>query len=179
MKRYLAAAAFALTAMAATTASAADCSGIAGTEWKAMKGYTVGAIAGGPDCQKAVALIVVRDGENNAVWHESYVAEQVMVLAGAQNSADMSKALAEWIDTANPAFETTANLPEWAEGADSPVNGDFPFYPEEGIDREMWNKIRAMKTPVYCYVQGMESVACLTNDPEMGFFKIGVQTFPG
>ncbi len=179
MKRLLTAAAFAIAAMAATTASAKDCSAIAGTDWPAMKGYTIGAIAGGPDCAKAVALIVIRDADNNPVWHESYVVEQVMTLAPSQSSSELQTLLGEWVTTESPAFETTENLPEWAEGADSPVNGEFPFYPEEGIDREMWAKIRAAKTPVYCYVQGMESVACLTNDPEMGFFKIGVQTFPG
>lgn len=179
MKKFIVAAAFAIAGMAAATASAKDCSGIAGTGWPAMKGYTIGAIAGGPDCGKAVALIVIRDAEGNAVWHESYVAEQVMVLAGAQTSEELTKALTEWIDTSNQQFKTTADLPEWAEGADSPVSGEFPFYPEEGIDREMWGKIRAAKTPVYCYVQGMESVACVSNDPEMGFYKIGVQTFPG
>lgn len=179
MKRIIAATAFALAAMAVTTASAKDCSGIAGTDWTQMKGYTIGAIAGGPDCARAVALIVIRDADNNPVWHESYVAEQVMVLAGAQNDADMTKALSEWIDPSSPQFATTADLPDWPEGADSPMSGEFAFYPEDGVDREAWAKIRAAKTPVYCYVQGMESTACVTNDPEMGFYKIGVQTFPG
>ena len=63
MKRVIATAAFALAAMAGATASAKDCAGIAGTDWPAMKGYTIGAIAGGPDCQKAVALIVIRDAD--------------------------------------------------------------------------------------------------------------------
>lgn len=178
MKTYLAAAAFAIAAFTGA-ASAKDCSGIAGASWPAMKGYTVGAIAGGPDCGKAVALLVIRDADNNPVWHESYVAGQVMLLAGAEDSAALSKALAEWIDVSNPQFETTANLPEWAEGADMPMSGEFAFYPEEGVDREAWAKIRAAKTPVYCYVQGMESMACLTVDPENGLYKVGVQTFPG
>lgn len=179
VKKLIAAAALALAAMAATTASAKDCSGIAGTEWRAVKGWTVGAIAGGPDCAKAVALIVVRDAENNPVWHESFVAGQVMVLAYAEDSAAMTTSLAEWVDQSNNTFKTTADLPEWAEGAEQPVFGEFPFYPEEGADRDMWTKMRAAKTPVLCYVQGMESMACLTNDPETGFFKIGVQSFPG
>ena len=179
MKRLFATAAFALAAMAATTASAKDCSGIAGTNWNQIKGYTIGAIAGGPDCAKAVALIVIRDAEGNAVYHESYVAEYVMVLAGAQNSAELTKALAEWIDTSSPQFATTADLPEWKDGADMPMLGDFAFYPEEGMDREGYEKLRAAKTPVYSYVQGMESVAVVTVDPEAGVIKIGAQSFPG
>lgn len=179
MKRFIAATAFALAAMAATTASAKDCSGIAGTDWPAIKGYTIGAIAGGPDCQKAVALIVIRDADGNAVYHESYVAEYVMVLAAAQNSADLTKALKEWIDTSNPDFKTTADLPEWKEGADMPMSGEFAFYPEEGMDREGYEKIRAAKTPVFSYVQGMESIAVITVDPDAGVIVIGAQSFPG
>jgi hypothetical protein len=165
--------------MTATTASAKDCSGIAGTSWPAIKGYTIGAIAGGPDCQKAVALIVIRDADGNAVFHESYIAEYVMVLAGAQNSADLTKALKEWIDTSSPQFNTTADLPEWKAGEDQPMLGEFAFYPEEGMDREGYEKIRAAKTPVFSFVQGMESVAVVTVDPEAGVIKIGAQSFPG
>lgn len=172
-------AAIAVAAMAVSTASAKDCAGIAGTEWKDIKGWSIGAIAGGPDCQKAVALIVVRDAEGNPVYHESYVAEYVMVLAGAQNSDELTKALQEWISTTDQQFKTTADLPEWKAGEDQPVLGDFAFYPEEGMDREGYEKIRAAKTPVFSYVQGMESVAVITVDPEAGVIKIGAQSFPG
>ncbi len=179
MKRIFATAAFALAAMAGATASAKDCAGIAGTDWPAMKGYTIGAIAGGPDCQKAVALIVIRDADGNAVYHESYVAEYVMVLAGAQNSDELTKALQDWISTSDQQFKTTADLPEWKKGEDQPMLGDFAFYPEEGMDRDTYEKIRAAKTPVFSYVQGMESVAVITVDPEAGVVTIGAQSFPG
>ncbi len=173
------AAAAAFAAMAIGTAAAKECSGIAGTEWPAVKGYSIGAIAGGPDCQKAVALIVVRDADGNPVYHESYVAEYVMVLAGAQNSAELTKALQDWINTADQQFKTTADLPEWKEGADQPVLGEFAFYPDEGVDRDTYEKIRAAKTPVFSYVQGMESIAVITVDPEAGVISIGAQSFPG
>ena len=179
MKRLFATTAFALAAMAGATASAKDCAGIAGTGWPAMKGYTIGAIAGGPDCQKAVALIVVRDADGNAVYHESYIAEYVMTLAGAQTSSELTKALQEWIDASDPQFKTTADLPEWKTGEDQPMLGEFAFYPEEGMDRDSYEKLRAAKTPVFSYVQGMESVAVITVDPEAGVIKIGAQSFPG
>lgn len=121
----------------------------------------------------------MRDADGNAVFHESYVAEYVMLLAGAQNSDELTKALKEWIDTSNQQFATTADLPEWKEGADQPVLGEFAFYPEEGIDREGYEKLRAAKTPVFSFVQGMESVAVITVDPEAGVIRIGAQSFPG
>lgn len=179
MKRILAAAAAAFAIVATATASAKDCSGIAGTPWPAMKGYTIGAIAGGPDCHKAVALIVMRDADGNAVFHESFIAEYVMVLAGAQNSDELTKALKDWIDVSSQQFKTTADLPEWKQGADSPMLGEFAFYPEDGVDRDAYEKIRAAKTPVYSFVQGMESITVLTVDPEAGVIKVGAQSFPG
>ncbi len=173
------AAVFTFAAMTLVTNAAADCTGAVSGPWDQKPGYTVGAFAQGSDCAKAVAVIVVRDAEGTVVHHESYIAEHVMVLAGASTPAELTKALGDWTDMSHPAFATTASLPDWAEGADSPVNGEFPFYPAEGIDREVWNRIRAAKSPVFCYVQGMESLACIADDPELGFYPIGVQTFPG
>ncbi|MFT3811533.1 MAG: hypothetical protein QM698_16595 [Micropepsaceae bacterium] len=173
------AAAAAFAALAVSAASAKDCSGIAGTNWPAIKGYSIGAIAGGPDCQKAVALIVIRDADGNPVYHESYVAEYVMVLAGAQNSDELTKALKDWISTSDQQFKTTADLPEWKAGEDQPMLGEFAFYPEEGMDRDTYEKIRAAKTPAFSYVQGMESIAVITVDPEAGVVAIGAQSFPG
>lgn len=173
------AAVFTFAAMTLVTNAAADCTGTAAAPWKQKPGYMINAIAEGPDCGKAVAVIVVRDADGNAIYHESYVAEHVMVLAGADGAVALGNALSEWIDTSSPSFATTADLPEWAEGADYPVNGEFPFYPTEEVTREVWNRIRAAKSPVFCYVQGMESLACIADDPELGFYPIGVQTFPG
>ena len=47
------------------------------------------------------------------------------------------------------------------------------------MDRDTYEKIRAAKTPVFSYVQGMESVAVITVDPEAGVVTIGAQSFPG
>ena len=39
-------------------------------------------------------------------------------------------------------------------------------------------KLRGARVPMFCYVQGLESMACvaLTSD---GITKVGVQSFPG
>jgi len=102
-----------------------------------------------------------------------------MVLAPAQDAAAMRDALAAWISPAsNTIMQTSAALPEWPGNADAPQNGEFPFYPEAGYGREAYNTLRSNNLPLYCYVQGMESQACLALS-EGGLTKIGVQTFPG
>jgi hypothetical protein len=63
-------------------------------------------------------------------------------------------------------------------GAEHPVNGEFPFYPEPGVDRDYYEKARALRAPVFCYVQGMESMSFVALI-EGGMVKLGVQSFPG
>lgn len=174
------AAAFALAAMTSVTnAEAKDCRASASARWNDVPGHTISAFTGGPDCARAVAVLTIRDGQGNPVFHESFVTEYVMILAGANTQASLATALKEWVDSSNPAFATTASLPEWPEGADAPASGEFPFYPAEEIDRAAWNRIRAAGAPVFCYVQGMESLGCVTKDGDAGIVKIGVQSFPG
>jgi hypothetical protein len=114
------------------------------------------------------------------LWNAS-PAEQNMLLAGKSTAAELEAALKELVnDAANPQFATTADLPEWKEGAESPSSGEFPFYVQDGIDRENYNRIRAAKAPVFCYVQGMESLSCAYKEPTDGYIsRIGTQTFPG
>jgi hypothetical protein len=57
--------------------------------------------------------------------------------------------------------------------------GEFPFYPEEGMDQVTYEQIRAEKQKIFCYVQGMESIACVAISKNGAATKIGVQTFPG
>lgn len=90
----------------------------------------------------------------------------------------MQAALAEWIDPArNTTLQTSSALPEWPASTEFPTNGEFPFYPE-GFTREAYNALRAAHLPLYCYVQGMESMACIVYG-DGGVDKVGVQTFPG
>ncbi len=75
-------------------------------------------------------------------------------------------------------MQTSAALPDWPANADGPQSGEFPFYPEAGYDRESYMTLRANDLPLFCYVQGMESMGCLAAaDGEVT--KIGVQSFPG
>lgn len=146
--------------------------------WKAGgAAFTVDAFADGPTCELAVATIVIRGADGVPLWSEAYPASQVMVLAGQPDVSTMQQALFDWTlqDGSKP---TSKSLPEWKAGADMPVLGDFPFYLEEGIDRDAYAAIRKADLPMYCYIQGMESMACLVLQ-DGGLTKVGAQSFPG
>ena len=183
MRFFILASALALAASCAPAAQSANagCAISVSTPWRPLSGteFTVEASTMGADCAKAVATIVIRDVQGYPLWSQAYNTAQVMVLASAHDPAAMRVALSEWIDPAsNTTLQLTGALPEWPANAEAPQSGEFPFYPDEVVDRDAYNTVRAGNTPMYCYVQGMESLACiaLTNG-EM--FQVGVQLFPG
>jgi hypothetical protein len=146
--------------------------------WKAgSDSLTVDAVADGTTCTGAVAMLVIRGADGTPLWHQTYVAGQVMVLADQPDVASMKQALTDWT-VQNTSMATTKTLPEWKPADDFPINGEFVFYVEEGIDRAAYADVRKADLPMYCYVQGMESMACVVLQ-DGGLFKVGVQTFPG
>jgi hypothetical protein len=180
--RFLACAAVAIAAAACApaTQTASNCAASASAPWNPAEGaaLTIEASSSGPDCEHAVASFVIRGEDKSVLWAEIYPTEYVMVLAPAHDPAAMQTALNEWITYDNTTMQTTSALPEWPANASEPQNGEFPFYPEEGLDREAYEAIRARNAPLYCYVQGMESLACLAFG-EGAVEKVGLQTFPG
>lgn len=159
--------------------SASGCTVTASTEWEINPNarMTVEAVSNGADCASAAAMITLRD-ENSIAWVEAYPVANVMVLAGAADRTAMQTALNEWISTANPAYATSRALPDWPQGADAPMSGDFMFYVVEGTTREQYLALRARDVPVYCYVQGMESMNCLALEDGI-LTSVGLQSFPG
>lgn len=156
------------------------CDARAANTWAAGDAqYSVEASTDGPDCARAVATIVVRDASGNPIYAEAHLAQHIMVLAPATTKAAMQTALADWSNPANnTTMQTTSALPDWPNGADGPQNGEFPFYPEQAYDRDSYMRVRESNLPLLCYVQGMESMACLAlSDGELS--KVGVQAFPG
>lgn len=139
--------------------------------------FSVEATTEGPDCARAVATIVVRNSEGRPIWTESFISEDVMLLAPAQDIAAMNTALGEWTTSATT-MQSTSALPEWPANAEAPTNGEFPFYPNEGFSREAYSTMRTNNLPMFCFVQGMESMACLVHG-DGGIEHIGVQLFPG
>lgn len=154
--------------------AADDCAAAASGTWES---FQIDAHASGPDCATAQATITIRNGQAT-LWSESYPADRVMVLAGAASVADMQRRLSEWVDPPGAALDSTGDLPQWPAGAETPSSGEFPFYAEEGLTRARYEALRSRDAPMFCYVQGMESQACLTLENGRAV-KIGVQTIPG
>lgn len=183
MRIFLIAAAFGLAACSPAEEAenlAASCDARAAVPWEAGGAqYSVEAATTGPDCARSVATLVIRDGSGVPLYADVHMSEHVMVLAPARDAAAMETALREWADPAgNTTMQTSSALPEWPANAEGPQNGEFPFYPEAGYDRDSYNTLRANNLPLFCYVQGMESMACVAlADGQLS--KIGVQTFPG
>lgn len=141
--------------------------------------FSVEATTTGPDCARAVATLTVRNASGEPLYSEAFVTAQVMTLAPAHDSAAMNTALAEWV-APNTTLTATGSLPEWAANAQAP-GGEFPFYPDNhpnGYTRESYEAMRAANYPMFCFVQGMESLACFTYS-DGGIEYLGVQTFPG
>lgn len=156
------------------------CAANATAPWSAAgKGWTIEATAEGRSCDQATATITIRDSEGAPQWAETYSVDQVMVLAGASSPADLEDKILEWVGPLSSTFRTTADLPDWPEGTDGP-GGEFPFMPDEGLDRSAYGALRSAKAPVFCYVQGMESLACVMADKASGKVTLlGLQMFPG
>lgn len=174
------AAALAALAFAPAVFAADRCVASASAPFKAGSAtYTVEAFSDGPTCEKAVSALVIRQADSVVVWQEAMVNEFVMDLAGKANAKELGEALKEWVSGGSN-IATTADLPEWKAGTDQPGAGaEFPFYQEEGMDQASYEEARKAKLPVFCYVQGMESLACIVVDPAGGAYKIGAQSFPG
>lgn len=151
-----------------------NCPAAASGAWETMQ---IEASASGADCASAQATITIRNGAQE-VWSENYPAAQVFTLAGAESVEDTQRRLNEWVNPPGAARDSTGDLPVWIAGAEHPMSGEFPFYTEEGVDRARYETLRGRDAPMFCYVQGMESEACLALE-NGAVVKIGVQSFPG
>lgn len=161
---------------------AAGCRAEAAQTWRPLgtgDPFTINAVARGPTCPQATVILTIRNPQGDVVWTDSHAAAQVMTLAYRHEDArTLAAAMAEWIDPNTTNLKLTRDLPDWPEGAEAPMAGEFPFYPETFVDRTEYLRLRNTLFPIYCYVQGMESIACLALEHGR-LTKIGVQTFPG
>ena len=159
----------------------ADCDARARNVWAGSgKGVIAEAASQGATCANAVVTLVLRDRSGKPLWAETFIGAQVMIFAGVADRRAMSHALGDWIDQTRSMLPRTDKLPDWPKGADAPKGGgEFPFYADSGVDREAYLKLRGARLPMFCYVQGMESMACVALSADGGVTKVGVQTFPG
>jgi hypothetical protein len=163
----------------ASPALAVGCEVSAAVPWVPVrqKPFRVEAFAHGPSCEKAVVLLVVRGADGTPLWADSRVGAFVMLFAGGKTTREMQAALTDWLRQDHQ-LKSAANLPSWPPGAEQPASGEFPFLPDEAVDRDFYEAARRDKLPLFCYVQGMESMACVVLK-DGGMTKIGVQLFPG
>jgi hypothetical protein len=156
------------------------CAARAGTSWTAGGGvtFTVEAESAGDACATAAVTLTIRSRDGATAYEQHYLADQVMTLAGADSVDDLRRRLSEWITPPGAQMDSTGDLPAWTEAASFPMNEEFPFYPEDGVTREIYEALRGEDRAMFCYVQGMESMACLAMH-EGALTKIGVQSFPG
>lgn len=147
--------------------------------WAPFRGAVFGseAYSNGGACADAVVTIVVR-AQRRVLWTDAMPASQLMTFVEAKTPAQMQAALADWLAQRH-LFKSSGDLPVWNKGADAPVAGEFPFYPEGGVDRDTYMQIRAERQAMFCYVQGMESMACVAIAKDGTATKVGVQSFPG
>ncbi len=159
--------------------SAGGCAATASAPWDAgSETLTVEASATGADCASAEATIAVRRGQGPALHAQSFPVSQIMTLAGAESAADMQRRLQEWVSPAGAAMDSTGDLPEWAANAPNPGETEFPFHPDDGVDRAAYAAVRAADAPMFCFVQGLESEACFYLEAG-ALRRIGAQQFPG
>lgn len=168
---------------AATESASPSCEAVANTTWAAgaKTKLAISASYDGADCTSAEAALTVTDAAGKQLYTFSLPVEvaQNTIFADADSADKMHTALAEWIDPAgNTTMQTTSALPEWKAGVEEPGNDEFPFMPE--VSREEYAKLRGENRPLYCHVQGGESMACLAFDEAAGaLVKVGLQRFPG
>lgn len=157
--------------------AAADCAASAARTWTAGGvSYAVTIATTGATCAEAQAALKVAAPDGAVVHEEVLPAATTFELRDATTVEAMSKGLAAVLD-AGVDMADTGTLPAWDKGADGP-GGEFPFIPEDGVDRAAYEKLRAAKSPMLCYIQGGESIGCWRLEgPKMT--KIGAQTFPG
>ncbi|NJR20546.1 MAG: hypothetical protein HC777_03195 [Hyphomonadaceae bacterium] len=150
------------------------------------------AVSSGARCQTALVVLTIKSSVGAVLYRETYRADQVMGLNMATNRAQMRTQLRAWIGshgttsrgitsrgiTSRGDENFHQNLPAWPRGASEPEDREFPFRPAEAITRTQYNAVIANRTPVYCYVQGMESLNCLMLRAGT-LVPFGIQSFPG
>ncbi len=173
-------------AIAEAPAPGGACTAEASIDWEPAPGlrYVVTGAAGGPTCNTGRAVLTIRDGAGRILLVSEDNDVSVMantVFAEALTPASLQTALVAWIDPGDdPMLGSASALPEWKDGLEQPSSGEFPFYPREGMTRKAYADLRLDDKPLYCHVQGGESMACYVLDAAAGTLsEVGLQTFPG
>jgi hypothetical protein len=170
--------------------AAADCNTSVSRKWNvnSKQAYLIEASSIGPDCKRAVTVMVVRDGNGEVKYSLSMASKDNAVFGGLADKpvADlkaMRVALGEWLDAGLSSKKNRlSKFLEWKAGTDGPAEtppAEFPFTVSSEISRETYEAWRKQNVPVFCFVQGMESMRCLVLTKEGTINEVGIQSFPG
>jgi hypothetical protein len=168
----------------------ADCNTSVSKKWNVGRSlpYAVDASSLGPDCKRAVALLVVRDGKGEVKYSFSAAAKDIgtfgnLAEAPVTDAKKMRAALTEWIDTGlSSKINHLSQYPEWKDGAEGPAEtppAEFPFTASSDLTRDTYENWRKQNLPVFCFVQGIESERCLVLAKDGSVSEVGIQSFPG
>ena len=131
------------------------------------------------NCSDTDLTLRVRNRMGTVVYQSRHHIPDLFGFADVDTAADMEDALKEWISR-YPVTATTDRLPVWREESAVPDHREFPFYVREGMSRDYYEQIRQEKRRLHCFVQGSESLLCLTpDDSGTGLEVVGIQSFPG
>lgn len=150
--------------------------------WNGAAGYRLRASAAGESCATAAITIEVVSPEGEFVFRDDYSGADLPILFDGLTDEDgLRVSLKSWLADAERNL-TAGELPIWPLGAEGPLTpdgeGEFPFYPAEGMDQARYEAIRATNSPLFCFLQGAESTKCLTFEHQ-ALMVIGLQVIPG
>jgi hypothetical protein len=169
--------------LAFTSSAVADCAATIEVPWASAEKYslTLAAHAVGPNCATSAVVLLVMDAKGDVQWSTTRLAQQNAVfLEGITDDASMTAALKNWV--AQNQAQSTAELPDWKAGDERPVregDGEFGFFVSDETSREFYLEIRRNNQPLFCFVQGVESMSCIAAAGSNNIYEIGGFTFPG
>ena len=190
MKIYHIASLILVSVMAQAQMAFADCNATVSKKWNVGRSlpYSIVASSVGPDCKRAVALMVVRDGKGEVKYSFSSAAKDIGIFgnlaeAPVANKKIMRVALGEWLDAGLSSNQKRlSKYLEWKAGTDGPAENppaEFPFTVSSDVSRETYEEWRKQNVPVFCFVQGMESMRCIVLTKDGSISEVGIQRFPG
>lgn len=164
------------TAQKGPQAETSACTTMVQTDWP--EDFTAVARSDG-GCSPATLSLTISNANGDIVWEDTGPSDQFFGFEEASDTNTMREALGLWIgDYAS--ITTTGTLPDWTVREDYPAPSEFPFYIDDGVTRERYMAVRDADRLMICFVQGRESMRCLSPTADgLDLETVGVQSFPG
>jgi hypothetical protein len=173
---------FLLAHMSPATAACNHTVKVPWTSAKALK-LSLHASSLGETCASTVIVLSVTSAKGEMLWATSRLSQQVLLFAedGKKTDQTVKAALKQWLTIGQKGERvTTKMLPDWPEGQDAPTSeGEFGFFASETSSREFLLEQKTANHPMFCFVQGMESEACIIATKNGEVVDIGGYRFPG